>query len=119
MIQYWDFMTNQTMEQTSVTYKIKTGCGNLYVTIDTSSDKPEIFAFLGKAGGCAQVQVDTISRMITLAISNGAPLEIIYKILLGSKCSHPSLEADSCGDGIAKAINKFLTKELQDGSQCQ
>jgi ribonucleoside-diphosphate reductase alpha chain len=47
-----------------VTKKIKTGCGNLYITINEDPEgRPfEIFTQIGKAGGCVTSQCEAIDR---------------------------------------------------------
>ena len=91
------------------TIKVKTGCGWLYVTVNRLGDKCyELFARAGKAGGCAASQCEAIGRLISLAWRKGAtPREIIDQ-LNGISCQQrnkkdPEL-ADSCADGVAKAI---------------
>jgi ribonucleoside-diphosphate reductase alpha chain len=89
----------------SKTIKIKTGCGNLYVTISENN----IIAKLGKPGGCAAAQTESITRMASLALRHGASLkEIIHEF--GDICCHCPIHdgAKSCADGIAIAIKEIL-----------
>jgi len=92
---------------------LKTGCGNLYVTINEDENgKPfEIFTNIGKAGGCASSQAEAIGRLISLALrSNIAPEEIVQQ-LKGISCHQPSWNEGgkvlSCSDAIAKALEKY------------
>ncbi|HOJ92878.1 MAG TPA: vitamin B12-dependent ribonucleotide reductase [Dictyoglomaceae bacterium] len=96
------------------TIKVKTGCGNLYVTIN--EDKfgiCEVFSTLGKAGGCAASQTEAISRLISLALRSGVDINSVIKQLKGIRCPNPTRgeEGDfifSCSDAIAKALEKYL-----------
>ncbi len=52
------------------TEKIDTGCGHLYITINHNADNGiiEVFAALGKSGGCAMVQNEAITRLISISL---------------------------------------------------
>ncbi|MFQ5901823.1 MAG: TSCPD domain-containing protein, partial [Thermodesulfobacteriota bacterium] len=97
------------------TRKIKTGCGNLYVTINEDKDgRPfEIFTQMGKAGGCAASQSEAIGRLVSLAFRSGINPDLITKQLKGISCHLPTWQSGgkvlSCSDGIAKAIEWYLT----------
>ncbi|MGC9046100.1 MAG: vitamin B12-dependent ribonucleotide reductase, partial [Thermodesulfovibrio sp.] len=74
-----------------VTRLMKTGCGNLYVTINKDEEsKPfEVFTNIGKAGGCAASQAEAIGRLISLALRSGIEPEEIIKQLKGISCHAP------------------------------
>jgi ribonucleoside-diphosphate reductase alpha chain len=49
------------------TYRMQTGCGPLYVTINEDEGGLfELFTTMGKAGGCAASQSEAIGRMVSL-----------------------------------------------------
>ena len=56
-----------------VTDRVRTGHGNMYVTISfDEDDKPfEIFTALGKAGGCDSANLEAVSRLASLALRAG------------------------------------------------
>lgn len=92
---------------------MKTGCGNLYVTIneDENGNLFELFTQMGKAGGCASSQAEAIGRLVSLALrGNIEPIEI-EKQLRGISCHSPSWAAGgkiaSCSDAISKAIARY------------
>ncbi|RKZ26485.1 ribonucleotide-diphosphate reductase subunit alpha [bacterium] len=92
-----------------MTFKISTGCGNLYVTINEDKYGPfEIFSHLGKTGGCAASQSEALSRVISLALRSGIPANAIINQLKGIRCPNPIWDRGkmilSCPDGIAKAL---------------
>ena len=96
---------------------LKTGCGNLYVTInqDESGQPFEVFTNIGKAGGCASSQAEAIGRLISLSLrSNIDPKEITMQ-LIGISCHQPAWGSNgrvlSCSDAIAKALDNFQPVE--------
>ncbi|MDW7999131.1 MAG: TSCPD domain-containing protein, partial [Thermodesulfovibrio sp.] len=104
-----------------VTRLMKTGCGNLYVTINKDKDGNlfEVFTNIGKAGGCAASQAEAIGRLISLALRSGIEPQEIVKQLKGISCHAPVWSGNgkitSCSDAIAKAIEAEL-RETKGGS---
>ena len=96
------------------TRKIRTGCGNLYVTVneDEEGNLFEIFNQIGKAGGCAASQSEAIGRLVSLALRSGIDPEDIIRQLKGISCHMPVWYREgkilSCSDAVAKAIEWHL-----------
>ncbi len=98
---------------TGMTQKIETGCGHLYVTIN--SDKKgacEIFTQMGKVGGCASAQLEAIARLTSLLLRSNVKVSAIARQLKGIRCPSPMWNngeiVTSCADGIAKSLEMFL-----------
>ncbi len=96
-----------------VTRKIGTGCGNLYVTMNEDEHGLfEVFARLGKAGGCADAQLEAVGRLVSLCLRSGIKPEDIIKQLKAIRCPNPLLARGgpilSCPDAIAKAIEDHI-----------
>ena len=99
---------------------MKTGCGNIYVTVneDENGQLFELFTHMGKAGGCAASQAEAIGRLVSLALrSNIEPEEVINQ-LKGITCHEQTWSSGgkitSCSDAIAKALEKYLTRAGKD-----
>jgi len=95
------------------TRKMKTGCGELYVTINADEHGLfEVFAQMGKAGGCSSSQNETTGRLISLALRSGIPVETIIKQLSGIRCPNPIWQNGSqilsCTDAIAAALKLYI-----------
>jgi ribonucleoside-diphosphate reductase alpha chain len=95
---------------------MKTGCGNLYVTIneDEQGHLFELFTSMGKAGGCAASQSEAIGRLVSLAFRSNIEPEEVIKQLKGISCHSPIWHEGgrilSCSDAIARALEKYNTK---------
>ncbi|MCH7642767.1 MAG: hypothetical protein IIC30_05765, partial [Chloroflexi bacterium] len=70
---------------TGVTSRVRTGRGQLYVTVNVASDgRPfEMFATLGKAGGNDAAMAEAVSRLTSLALRSGVDPDDIIKQLRG------------------------------------
>lgn len=101
------------------TYKMPTGYGNLYITIneDENHDPFEIFTHIGKAGGFFAAKAEAISRLISLAMRSGIdPREIIDQ-LKGIRGPNPVWGEKemilSLPDAIGKVLEKHLSKSQE------
>ena len=94
------------------TIKIKTGCGTLYVTVndDEEGNPVEVFIRLGKGGGCAAAQCESVGRLLSWGLRSGADLKSAMESLSGIRCSETNLPDNkySCSDAVSKAIAKRL-----------
>jgi ribonucleoside-diphosphate reductase alpha chain len=103
------------------TRHMKTGCGNIYVTINEDKDGNvfELFTSMGKAGGCGASQAEALGRLISLALRSSVEKEEVVRQLKGISCHQPSWHKGgrilSCADGIAKALEKHRMVE-KDGN---
>ena len=100
------------------TIKMKTSCGNLYVTINEDEKGPlEVFARLGKSGGCLASYTEAIGRLVSLALRSGVDPNSIVRQLTGIRCPLPILFGKdrvlSCSDAIGQALKKYLEMRLQ------
>jgi ribonucleoside-diphosphate reductase alpha chain len=99
-----------------VTERIRTGHGNMYVTInfDEEGHPFEVFNTLGKAGGCDSAQLEALSRMISLALRSGVDPAAIVEQLKGISCC-PVWDAgvlvSSPADAVAIALERHFQSE--------
>ena len=102
---------------TGVTYEMQTGCGSLYVTIneDEGGLPFEVFARLGKAGGCASAQTEGLGRSASLILRSGIDPHEIVKHYKGISCDRTyGLGKESilsCPDAIGKALEMYLEEK--------
>ncbi len=95
------------------TQRLETGCGHMYVTINTDSHGAcEVFVQMGKVGGCASAQLEAIARLSSLALRANVKVESLIRQLKGIRCQSPMWHKGkmitSCGDAVGQALENFL-----------
>ncbi|MGH7586984.1 MAG: adenosylcobalamin-dependent ribonucleoside-diphosphate reductase, partial [Gemmatimonadota bacterium] len=98
-----------------VTERIRTGEGNLYITINEDEEGlSEVFASLGKAGGSAAAQSEAMCRLISLCLRSGLDPATIVKQLKGIGGPNPVWDNGelilSAPDAIGRALERFLER---------
>ena len=96
-----------------VTERVRTGHGNMYVTInfDEQGQPFEVFGNLGKAGGCDSAQLEVISRLVSLALRSGIEPSAILEQMRGITCC-PAWDngtlVRSAPDAVALAMERQI-----------
>lgn len=96
-----------------VTQRLETGCGHMYVTINTDEQGAcEVFVQMGKVGGCASAQLEAIARLSSLALRSHIKIDALIRQLKGIRCQSPmwykGKMITSCGDAVGQALEQFL-----------
>ena len=104
------------------TYKHRTACGTLYITInkDENGNIVEIFTNSSKNGTC-KANLNGETRMASLALRAGVKVEEVVEQLKGIHCQSCAfarakgnkIDGVSCPDIIAKCINKAYKPQLE------
>lgn len=103
-----------------VTERVKTGCGNLYITVNYDEQGIcEIFTNTGKAGGCPS-QSEATARLASVALRSGIDVNTIVEQLKGIRCPstirQSGMKCTSCPDAIARVIEQECKKQLAIGN---
>ena len=101
-----------------VTERVRTGHGNMYITINFDEQNEgspfEVFSTLGKAGGCDSAQLEAISRLVSLALRSGiSPREVVTQ-LKGITCCpawDQGILVRSGPDAVALALERYISGE--------
>ena len=97
----------------SVTDKIKTGFGNLYVTISFFNQKPfEVFTSIGKSGYTTMADAEALGRLISMALRSGVDVKEVISQLKGIGGSEPIFTEGGLVQSIPDAIAKILERHL-------
>ncbi len=106
------------------TQKIETGCGHMYVTINSDEKGAcEVFTQMGKVGGCASAQLEAIARLTSLCLRSNVKVSSIVRQLKGIRCPSPMWSngnmVTSCADSLAKSLEKFVQLEPENLSNIE
>ena len=98
---------------TGTTEKIQTGCGKLYVTVNSDiGGFCEVFCTMGRSGGCTASQSEALSRLISLALRSGVSIVDITHQLKGIRCPSPIWTNGelvlSCADAVGRALHRYI-----------
>lgn len=97
----------------SVTDKIRTGFGNLYVTISyLGSDPFEVFTSIGKSGYTTMADAEALGRMISLALRSGVDAKEVIAQLKGIGGSEQIFTEGGLVQSIPDAIAKILERHI-------
>jgi len=108
-----------------ITEKIVIGCGNLYVTVNYDDEGIcEVFANLGRAGGCPS-QSEATSRLISTALRSGLDAAAIIEQLKGIRCHstlrqralNSNIKVLSCPDAIGKVLEKVAKIKAEEDAR--
>ena len=97
------------------TTRVKLSCGNLYVTVTRHEGEIfDVFAALGKSGGCAAANMMALTTAITMGIRYGVDPQVYVDKLKGIRCPSPSWDDGkeylSCADVIARVLEQEIKK---------
>ncbi len=101
------------------TEKVRTGCGNLYITVNYDENGIcEVFTNTGRAGGCPS-QSEATSRLVSIALRAGMDAESIIEQLKGIRCASTirqrNMKVLSCPDAIGRLIEKVMNHQNGNG----
>ena len=98
------------------TYRIKTGYGNLYVTINELVGKPfEVFCQIGRSGASELAKAEAVGKLVSLALRSGIQLEYIIEQIDDIMGSQPIVTKQgyikSIPDAMAKILREYMDKK--------
>jgi ribonucleoside-diphosphate reductase alpha chain len=91
----------------SRTYHSRCGCGDIFTTCSDLDGKLfEVFATLGKAGGCGQANKTSVGKLISTALRSGTDPKDLIKAIDGVSChmANSNTGTLSCLDAVAQDI---------------
>ncbi len=103
-----------------ITVRTVTGCGKMYVQLNWLDGQLfEVFATLGKGGGCAVCQSEALTRSITLGLKYGVPVDEYVRQVRGIRCPEPRMfpKEDatlSCPDALSHVLEQYGSLSIED-----
>jgi len=106
---------------TGQTIKSRTGCGTLFISVNKDENGLcEVFANLGKAGGCPS-QSEATCRVVSAALRCGVDPRVLVEQLKKIRClstiarrkDNKDIDVLSCPDAIARAIEEALGEDCE------
>lgn len=98
-----------------VTYKVKTGYGTMFVTVnhDEEGQPFEVFATIGKAGGVFAEESEAICRLVSLSLRAGIPVQNVIEQIRGIRGPMPSFGKNGMILSIPDAIGQILSEHVE------
>jgi ribonucleoside-diphosphate reductase alpha chain len=103
------------MERPDIVYgftqKVKTGLGDLYLTVNEIDGRPfEVFATIGRSGRSITAKAEAIGRLVSLALRSGIHVREIVKQLKGIGGEHPVFQKKGMLLSIPDAVAWVLAQ---------
>lgn len=93
------------------TQKVKTGLGDLYLTVNEIDGRPfEVFATIGRSGRSITAKAEAIGRLVSLALRSGIHVREIVKQLKGIGGEHPVFQKKGMLLSIPDAVAWVLAQ---------
>ncbi|MHC1712553.1 MAG: vitamin B12-dependent ribonucleotide reductase [Solidesulfovibrio sp.] len=98
------------------TQKVKTGLGELYLTVNEIDGKPfEVFATIGKSGRSVTAKAEAIGRLVSLALRSGVSVADIVGQLKGIGGENPVFQKKGLLLSIPDAVSWVLENRYLQG----
>jgi ribonucleoside-diphosphate reductase alpha chain len=99
------------------TSRVKTGYGNLYLTVTEFEGQPfEVFATIGKSGRSTTAKTEAIGRLVSLLLRSGVEVHEIVEQLKGIGGEHPVFQEGGLVLSIPDAIARVLERRYMNGN---
>lgn len=100
------------------TQKVKTGLGELYLTVNEIDGKPfEVFATIGKSGRSVTAKAEAIGRLVSLALRSGVDVADIVGQLKGIGGENPVFQKKGLLLSIPDAVSWVLENRYLQGQK--
>lgn len=101
-----------------ITYKVKTGEGSLFITIN-EDDKgiAEVFLNMGKSGSFTSGYISAIGRLISTSLRSGISVDSIIDQLQGIRTSTPTMNKGMIIYSVPDAVAKILKRHIENSKQ--
>ncbi len=100
------------------TQKVRTGLGELYLTVNEVDGKPfEVFATIGRSGRSITAKAEAIGRLVSLALRSGIDVRDVVKQLKGIGGEHPVFQKKGLLLSIPDAVGWVLENRYLQGQK--
>lgn len=99
-------------ELTGFTRSMRTGLGDLYLTVNEHEGRPfEVFATIGRSGRSVTAKAEAIGRLVSLALRSGIHVRDVVKQLKGIGGEHPVFQKKGMVLSIPDAVGIVLEQK--------
>jgi ribonucleoside-diphosphate reductase alpha chain len=102
------------------TQKVKTGLGDLYLTVNEVDGQPfEVFATIGRSGRSITAKAEAIGRLVSLALRSGVSVRAVVDQLKGIGGEHPVFQKKGLLLSIPDAVGWVLENRYLQNSRAK